>query len=298
MSESELNPIEKARFAAWKSQSRDSENPYFGTDQKFNLDRAVTKAEQVLSVNVIDPNTFRGLYGDQSVDADIKEAKALHEKHLLEDEHPELRKFSQVLEAIIHEQAELNEWFGANVVSIRPALYDDVKNGVDEILEFENPERQANYLALAVDVTYSKNLENKLKRIKGEILAGKLSKIKYFVSKEMGLKGELSKVPRIVIAMKIKTLQEIAELWLQGKNSALGKHEVQLQILRESLLQLEVFGRFAEKHNQTEIALAYNKTANILKRALDEKLAILENKNIPDDGTLMQLSTTLNELFK
>ncbi len=84
-----------------------------------------------------------------------------------------------------------------------------------------------------------KMLKKKFNCIKKEIEEGKLARIKYFVSEHMNIRGELKKVPRLVIGADRETVKELGELWINRDNKALEKHPIQFTLLKEILLQCE-----------------------------------------------------------
>mgnify|MGYP001569067552 CR=1 FL=1 len=43
-----------------------------------------------------------------------------------------------IMEAIIHEQIELNDWLGPDAETITPSQYDVIANGVDSIIRFQH----------------------------------------------------------------------------------------------------------------------------------------------------------------
>ena len=106
-------------------------------------------------------------------------------------------------------------------------------------------------------------MAQKIERIKKEILGGKLTTIKYFYSEDSNIRGQLMKVPRVLIGADIATVKELAALWLKTKKpkdnlearqglQALASHRIQFQILEEIKAQLEYFIEFAQE-NKGEI---------------------------------------------
>ena len=96
-------------------------------------------------------------------------------------------------------------------------------------------------MALAIDETFSHDVDEKFKRIKEEIKRGELTQIKYFISERLNIRGELSKIPRVVIGIDAKQQKEIGELWLEKNNKDLAKHSTQFIILEEILLAIRSF---------------------------------------------------------
>lgn len=247
-------------------------NPESRYLESLTLDQAERQAERTLQKEMIDPEDFRDLYGDRAIEDDMAYVEKMEEKFRngATPESREAQKLATVLEVITHENAELNDWFGPDAHTIKPSRYDDIKNGVDSIVEIRETEMSASHLALAVDATLSTDLAKKFDRIKGEIERGELAKVKYFASEHLGVRGELSRLPRVVIGADAATIKTLAELWLERKQRALGAHPVQFQILDEILVQLDYFQEYAEHVKQPEVAAIYEKAKKLLA-SIEEK---------------------------
>ncbi|MEK7542963.1 MAG: hypothetical protein AAB503_01495 [Patescibacteria group bacterium] len=258
--------------------------------ENADRDAMIRKADRVIKKYAIDPEeeVFVKYYGERSVERDknyVEKAISDFEKSDTETQK-RMAKIARIFEALILEHGELSEWFGPNGMTFKTSLYDDIENKVDTIVEFsEDPEngieKKTSHLALAIDETFSADfIKDKLLRIRDkEINEGKLAKIKYFLPKtgdEPGLKD----LPRVIVGADIKTVDELGELWLEGKNKALGEHRIQFQILEELLIQLEAFGNYAEKIKKPKIAAIYRKAYETVKKIWDEK-----QKTLVDDGT-------------
>lgn len=122
------------------------------------------------------------------------------------------RKLATVFEAIVHEHAELSEWFGPDAETIKPSRYDDIKNGIDTVAELKETGNSVARIAMGIDVTFSHDAELKFERIKKEIESGKLAEVKYFYSESSDIKEKLSNLPRVVIGADEKTIREVANM--------------------------------------------------------------------------------------
>lgn len=231
----------------------------------------------------IDLEQFRDLYGEEIINRDLEYVRRLEEKFAQESQsgsqQERIHRLATIFENIFQEQAERNNWLGDNVYIIKASRFDDIKNGVDNIAEFQKEDRSASYLALAIDVTMSADVEKKLKRIKKGIENGHLATMKYFVSQYTNIRGELSKIPHVIIGADIKTIKELAELWLQNDIEKLMNHYVQFQILETILHQLIVFRNYAEKIvKQQELARIFEEMQNIVQKISQEKISRITNK--------------------
>jgi len=251
----------------------------------ITIDQAYTQAKRTFAGDAIKPERFADLYGPENVARDIAYVEEKERAFERSDspEQKEAKKLATIFEAIIHEHAELSEWFGPDATTIKPSRYDDIRNGVDSIVEFQESPASASYLALAIDATFSPDTEAKFARIREEIDRGELTKVKYFASEHLNVRGELAKIPHVVVGADAKTSRELAELWLEKKHRALGNHPVQFQILEETINQLDMFERYATRVKQFEVAAIYGKTKKILERIYEEKLVTIEDTGERDE---------------
>jgi len=257
---------------------RKSEDTMF---EHMTIEQGFKRAKKFLAAEEIKPLSFADLYGEGEVAKDEEYVVKMEEE--FERTHtPETRETQQlatIFEAVIHDNADMSEWFGPGAEAIKPSRFDDIKNGVDTIVEIQEDDRSATHFGLAIDATFSQDMDKKFARIRKEIDQGELAKVKYFQSEHLGIRGELSKLPRVVVGADAKTIKELNELWLEGKKRDLGKHPVQFQILEEIVLQLETFRRYAEEQNQKELAIIYERTRTLVAGILREK-----HKQVNDSG--------------
>ncbi|MFA6364829.1 MAG: hypothetical protein WCW78_00305 [Candidatus Paceibacterota bacterium] len=241
--------------------------------ETITIDQGFKKAKKFLDEAAIKPRSFADLYGEDSVKEDelyVEKMEAEFERGH-SSETREVQKLATIFEAIVHDNADMSEWFGSGAEAIKPPRFDDIKNGVDTIVEIQEDERSASHLGLAIDATFSQDMEKKFTRIRKEIDGGQLAKVKYFQSEHLSIRGELSNLPRVIIGVDAKTIKELNELWLEGKKRELGKHPVQFQILEEIIMQLEGFRRYAEERNQKELAIIYGSTRSLIADILSKK---------------------------
>jgi hypothetical protein len=159
--------------------------------------------------NAIRIEEFADLYGETAVKEDTRYVKNLETRF----EKGPSAKFGELFEAIIDSQIEDADLMGPHASVIIPSRFDDVANGVDSIVEFEE-EGATSHLALAVDVTKSsEGLKKKFERIRSSIEEGELSRVKYFKSENF--RGELRNVPRVVIGADHPTVENISNLLLR-----------------------------------------------------------------------------------
>jgi len=223
---------------------------------------AYKKATQSLKTNAMNPDDFRGFYSDESIKAD-QDLVALRKSQF---EHDEIKKTSDVLEAVIFEHIELSDWLGQGVETVRASEYDDIERGVDFITEF-SLEGFTNHLALGVDVTFgTTSMSKKFQRIKDEIDKDTLTAVKYFESHSF--KGELRNIPRTIIGVEKETVISLAALWIRDQKAELANHFAQDIIAREILEQLSAFRSYAESINAEKSVRSYTQAITILASSI------------------------------
>ena len=233
-------------------------------DREVVIKKAYERARTYVHETEIQPEQFRDLYGKDVVDDDTAYVAEMEEKFTHEGEPSEVKKLATIFEALLHERIAYGKWLGSESSSQKTSRYDDIFNGVDEVVETEVHEAATSYLGLTLDATLG-SADAKFKRIKREIDAGELSKVKYFRSKKGEFRGELSRVPRVVIATDAKTVLELATLWLNKDYKTLNEHPFQHQMLEEILLQLGHFETYARERGDTAIATTFARSRAVIE---------------------------------
>lgn len=167
-------------------------------DRESLIKYAYQKAKSVIENYSVREGEFKDIYDSGMVDRDLENVKKM-EKNLLEGgaDAIENTKLSEIFNAILLQQFEINEWMGSDVTTIGTSKHDKFTTGIGNITEFKR-KSGISYLAMAVRVTFSVgNLNKKLVQIKENIRKGQLSKIKYFESELH--RGELKKVPNVIV---------------------------------------------------------------------------------------------------
>ncbi|MDI6820849.1 MAG: hypothetical protein QMD65_01580 [Patescibacteria group bacterium] len=253
--------------------------------ENLDIDQAYKEANRLFKKDAIKISNFSDLYGQNIISEDAAYVKKMEELFVKNNlpEQERIKKLAVIFEALIHYNVELNDWFGPNAFTIKTSRYDDIKNGIDDIVEFEESETTVSHLALAIDVTFSPEEKQKtFERIKKEIESGELAKVKYFQSDHINIRGELIKIPRVVIGADTKTIKRLGIAWLEKDNKTLGNDPIQLQILEEILIQLEVFRAYAERVKKLEIAEIYEKTHAMIQKIHNEKRSSIDDSGMRD----------------
>lgn len=262
-------------------------------EEREIIDKAYRKSEKLISEYSLKEEDFIDSHGAENVAKDTAYVENMERKfeQNLSEEQKYCKMLADIFEAMIYDQID-NDWFGHDAVGIKTTRYDDIKNGVDQIVEFQEGEDSASHLALAIDATTSEDLDKKIERIKKEIEKGDMAHIKYFLSEYMrehkGFgRGEMVNIPRVVIGADRNIIKELSELWLENKNKDLAKHPIQFQILKEIIIQCGVFKNYAAKiqdgKDRTKIVNMYNKTQEIVKEIYDEKIKTIGDESFRHD---------------
>lgn len=159
----------------------------------------------------------------------------------------EIRDLAEILEFQIIRGINEANWL-PYVTAMKTAEYDDIKNGVDLVLIYEKG-LQMGHMGMGVDISFSHNLRNKFQRIKDEIDAydgehDQFGVVKYFHNRQTGYRGELSGLPRVVAALDVGTMEDLAHVKGGGPG-----HIAQHTIVSEMEHQLAVFADYARKNN-------------------------------------------------
>lgn len=231
------------------------------------LEKAKNEEFRILETDFIE------LYGDEEVHRNLEAVIGLKKEFdsISTSEDIEAKKLADVLEFIMNKQIELSDWLGEGVCTYKTAYYDDWVNGVDTLLEFNREDDMSAYMGIAFDITYSEHLHKKLNRIKEEIKNGRMATVKYFKSESGDFMGRLSNIPRLVIGVDRKTIDELMDLEMEKQNKKLSEYFLQYQIIDEMIIQLDIFKEYATKIKKFEIAEKYESAAKIIRGILSQK---------------------------
>lgn len=262
------------------------------------VDHLYARATEVIKRDQIDMNDFRDLYGDENIARDLQHVLTIKNNRHRRNSPQEKQsaKLADVVEAIMLEQAESNDWLGPDTEVIKTSEYDDLVNAIDGIVHFSEPGNQSSQLAFGIDITYGHFLDDKIRKIKTKIEAGNLAKIKYFKSERPDFRGEISGVPIFVIAIDKTTVKRLATLWDNREMKRLGTDQIQFQIIDEIINQAVRFQIYAEQLGQVKIAKTYAQVANKLAKIKEDKTKVLHDYQDRDRG-FIELERELNRLI-
>ncbi len=244
------------------------------------LREVYTKAEQSIRDSQPLETTFSDIYPQPEIDKDLRyverRERQFHESASAATILQE--KYAVVMEGLFIQHGELSEWFGADAYTVAAARYDDIKNGVDLVVNLPG-EKPGERMHFAVDVTFSNtSVPEKFAALEEAIRGGRLTDIKYYACQDTQEKGGLY-IPKVILAINRERVEELAALWKEGKNRELGNHQAQVVFLEEISAQLAYFLRLALAHGHEDIASRIDKIRarivglHMQKRALPQRTA-------------------------
>jgi hypothetical protein len=294
---------------------RDYHRPetFVNPEQKTLMESAYRQARAVLKDQdiKITPENFPE-YKTEMMQNDLKYVAEMEAKFGSgkSEEEKTADKLSLILEALFFQQAELSEWLGPNIETVRASRFDDIKNGVDVIAEFLEEEEEeteqaamrnvSGHMGLAFDVTFASNIKRKLERVKGEIDHNNLAEVRYFHSDHFV--GKLPDIPRIVVAVDGRTANDLMELWLEDKKK-LAFHPVQMQILEGALIQLKTYKEYAETTGHNNVIAKLDWALRMVDKIYQERKKMLEGLRREEDydlrdGAFTALKGNLGQVFE
>ena len=247
------------------------------SEPAIDIKPAYERARKINDRESIDPRKFE--HYDKSMilrDMELVQRREADFRMQSSRESEENKKVAMILEAVFHEQIGKSDWIGPNVSAIKSSRYDDIFNKVDSIARVKREGEGDTHLGLAIDVTFSSHITDKLDDIKDDVRNGKLSDIKYFASpntenpKEYTYMGSL-KVPRVVIGIEKKAVLDLMKQWMENDAKGLAQNPVQHVIAGEIVDQLAFFERYARSRNQPAVAAVYKQVRLVMERSLAEK---------------------------
>lgn len=262
------------------------------------IEQAHLLATKTLEENRISIDEFENLYDPKRLDTDRerirrKESNFKHEVH---------NDYSDVLEAILFEQIDGGNWFNKNAKAIKTSKIDDYFNGSDIILELEDTARTLSHLSLSIDVTFGTSTEKeKIGLIKKNIDKGILGRIDYFKSSRSQFRGEVTRIPQVVIGVEKDTVVEIAKLWLEKHadeaiKSEIDNHPIKRLILSEILLQLYTFRTYASETKKVDLVPIFEKDIQLLEEILHSQ-GTVDTMALRDDRVFAAIREALT-IFK
>lgn len=190
-----------------------------------------------------------------------KEEKAQFEKN---------KKIATIVEKGIALSVTKLGWFGENISITPTSKFDDVKRGVDDVMEVKTGSNQ-DYLALAIDVTYnglySEKYKQKIFRLLNSISENKKTKIKYHKNSSGEMMEEFS-IPKIVLHFDFEDVKDLIALVKNKDNPAFiqkfKSSPKRLKAMNQIIILCDEFSHFAEE-SQNDIFRQYLNVISSIK---------------------------------
>lgn len=263
-----------------------------------SIENALSRALKIKAEDAIDPNLFVDVYTEDAVARDLKYVEDM--KKLFSQENLVQKKYSDVFEAIIYQHVSQSNWLGEDAHTILVSEYDDIANGMDVAVRVDNTSNTFPYLGMGVDVTFgTTGVSKKMSRIFNEIDSGRLGKIRYFMDPEFDdrFKGELSKIPHLVVGVKRDHVQELATDWMNKPPRVFADNPIQLVILQQIMEQLKVFRDYATKIGKHDLADVYAADMAVFAPILRDRRK-MDIRNYENDPVAKALAEELSARSK
>ena len=250
-------------------------------------------------------DTFVTLYSIDEIEGDIKSIKEKEEEIKQKDtpEKARMKKIATVFEATMTAGITNYDWLGKKIKIHAPSKFDELKRGVDAIIEFDKDEAGNDYLALGIDITFrnlsSSLFEEKVNGILKDIDNDHLTQVKYFQkSDETEVEG--LHVPKVVLSASFDTVKELAFLWSKLKDPAykekFKKHKIKYDIVEQIVSQCELLSSYAAEKNHPAIAKAYRDIIDILLYMSETEVP--ELKMLFGDTSQNKVSNQVEQVIK
>lgn len=251
------------------------QNPEIGLQKKIIWDAAFRKALDA-ELDQIKTDDFEGIYSETERNQDERTGRGAVSCHAKDRNYHEMdTSIAQgiILEALMIEQIELNNWLGARVNTIATTGYDDVSNGIDLLAEIHEANHSTRYIGCAIDVTSArqrKTIMNKFTAIRTNLHEGRLGRLKYFQSSDGSIKGQRSMLPKVVLNLDQKSLLALAKLWVEGKQKSLAEHPIRDVFREQILVQLKA---------QADYVIALRDHGLLEEDKADKMITVLMNEH-------------------
>jgi hypothetical protein len=232
---------------------------------------------------------YQGIYNDLDIE---KDKRLVGEK---ETGHRYHTQRGEIMESVLTEQIALNDWLG-DAEAQETTKYDDIENGVDTLVEWEDDQEKPIYLAIDFQASDNPNtVDKKYYHIKDHLDNKKGTEIKYYQSElNESRKGPLSNVPKVIISMDPNNVEKLSNLIAPSiKNRALvkelAKHPLQIEIITDAIGQLEAQKEYLESipgnFKKYQIYKNITQVLNKLEEIIQKKKGLID-KEINFDETL------------
>lgn len=185
-----------------------------------------------------------------------------------------------------------------DVILHKTSDFDDIKNGVDFIIEYKNPDDPKSYIALAMDASFSMSsylIRKKMERSMQDIGNNKLSKVKYFQFDEDAEESKTG-MPRVVVGVDEERTKSLLQRWHSEEKTDVdvnfSEDPVWTTVALQIKEQLKMFVDEASYHNRPELVSICKKYLRALEVSLrlNSDLVKKHNDILSKDGTSIAIN--------
>lgn len=183
-----------------------------------------------------------------------------------------MKKVATIVErAIIHAVTTV-AWYGEGISIESTSQFDDVKRGVDGVLQIRRESDDDTFLALGIDATFrgllSEEYKIKFSGILESIYKGYKTRIKYFKNHQGELMEEFA-APKVVLYFDNKDVKSLVNLVKNsGDAEAIKEFKANPQrvaTMNQILVQCQILGEFAKECNNS-ISAQYDEFIDAINR--------------------------------
>jgi hypothetical protein len=228
--------------------------------------------------------------GKEEVDkdrADLARLKKIFTEKALEnpkntEKIERAKKIATITEYGLAEGVTKHHWYGENVTITKASEFDDVRHGVDDLLEIRKEDEESSFMALGIDITYrgleSVEFKQKFFKLLQSIRDGYKTKVKYGRNHNGELLREFA-VPKMVLSFNADDVKEIADLVKHSNDPTYAERfknsSQKFVVIRQIVSSCRIFEAFAEE-SQNSIFRKYIAVINSFKEISWENPQIQE----------------------
>jgi hypothetical protein len=233
--------------------------------------------------------------GRKEVEQDLEKLAQI-QKEFKEESLEDTKKIATIVERALSYCVKNLNWYGSQIRIESTSRFDDVKRGIDGVLEIKSEDDRTSHMGLGVDVTYSglqsHAYKTKVFKLLQSIQDGYGNSIKYFKDSSGHLKREFS-VPKVILHFSIDDVTELVYLVKHSEDTEVceqfKKSPKKIAVLNQILVQCELFELFAEK-SRNPIAQNYSEVRSHILELASENPALMRVIDTSyDDATTKQI---------
>lgn len=210
------------------------------------------------------------------------------------------KKLATITERGLAEGVTKHKWYGENVIISPASEFDDVRHGVDDILEIKNEDEESSFMGLGIDVTFrgleSEQFKQKFFKLLQSIRDGYKTKVKY----GRNYKGQPLRefaIPKMVLYFNIGDVKDMADIIKfaddESKKDVFQNSAQKFNVIRQIINSCKKLSMFAEE-SQNSIFRKYNAVLSSFKELSWENPEIQEMLELDQDD---EISKKLDELI-